>query len=135
MPPSEFTGYDELKSNSKVIGLDKKNNGIVLDKTPFYVESGGQIDDLGKISTKENSFDVVDVAKVDNKIIHVVENTDQLKKGTIVIAEVDEKRRWDIMRNHTATHFLHAALRKILGTHVMQANAGRLIRRAGSSQV
>ncbi len=123
MPPSEFTGYDELKSNSKVIGLDKKNNGIVLDKTPFYVESGGQIDDLGKISTKENSFDVVDVAKVDNKIIHVVENTDQLKKGTIVIAEVDEKRRWDIMRNHTATHFLHAALRKILGTHVMQAGS------------
>jgi len=125
MSPSEFTGYDELKSNSKVIGLkkDNKNNLVVLDKTPFYVESGGQSDDLGKISTKENSFDVINVAKVDNKIIHVVENTDLLQTGTEVIAEVDAKRRWDIMRNHTATHFFHAALRKILGAHVQQAGS------------
>ena len=123
--PSEFTGYDELKSNSKVIDLkqDNKNSLVVLDRTPFYVESGGQIDDLGKISTKENSLDVIDVAKVDNTIIHVVENTDLLKKGIDVIAEVDEKRRWNIMRNHTATHFLHAALRKVLGDHVHQAGS------------
>ena len=123
--PSKFTGYDELKSNSKVIGVKKesKNSLVVLDRTPFYVESGGQIDDLGQISTKENSVDVIDVAKVDNKIIHVVENSNLLKTGTEVIAGVDEKRRWDIMRNHTATHFLHSALRKILGTHVHQAGS------------
>jgi len=124
--PSEFTGYDELKSASKVTGLknENKNSLVVLDKSPFYVESGGQIDDLGRITTKNNSLEVVDVAKVDNNIIHVVENPEGvLSTGTEVLAEVDEKRRWDIMRNHTATHFLHSALRKILGTHVHQAGS------------
>ncbi len=124
---SVFTGYDELKSSSKIIG-HKKDNGkdlIILDKTPFYVEAGGQIDDLGVISVHSNSLPVVDVTKTDNKTIHVIDNEQNslIKPGDSVLALVDEKRRWDIMRNHTATHFLHAALRKILGTHVHQAGS------------
>jgi alanyl-tRNA synthetase len=124
---SEFTGYDELESKGKIVGY-KKDNGselVILDKTPFYVEAGGQIDDLGKLIVKGNPVVVVDVTKVDDKTIHIVEsnNTGIISTGIEVIAHVDEKRRWEIMRNHTATHFLHAALRKILGTHVHQAGS------------
>ena len=124
--PSKFTGYDELKSEAKVIGTkkDQKNELVILDRTPFYVESGGQIDDLGKIITNNNELKIIDVTRVDNNIIHVVENSNELlSNGTNVVAEVDEPRRWDIMRNHTATHFLHSALRKILGAHVHQAGS------------
>jgi len=123
----EFTGYDELKSDSKIIGHKKENGNdfLILDKTPFYVEAGGQIDDLGEIVIDKSKLKVLDVAKVDNKTIHVVENeqSSPVIPGTKVIAHVDEERRWDIMRNHSATHFLHAALRKILGTHVHQAGS------------
>ncbi len=124
---STFTGYDELKSNAKIIGHKKENGSdlIILDKTPFYVEAGGQIDDLGKIIVKSTPFIVLDVTKINNKTIHVLENENKkiIQPGEEVIANVDEKRRWDIMRNHTATHLLHAALRKILGTHVHQAGS------------
>ncbi|MCH7826860.1 MAG: alanine--tRNA ligase, partial [Bacteroidetes bacterium] len=122
-----FTGYDELKTKSKIIGLKKEdgNELIILDKTPFYVEAGGQIDDLGILIVEDNNYNVVDVAKIDNEIIHIIEtvNDSNLKLGTDTLAKVDEKRRWDIMRNHTATHFMHAALRQILGTHVHQAGS------------
>ncbi len=124
---SEFIGYDELKSNSKIIGHKKENGNdlIILNKTPFYVEAGGQIDDLGNLVIDKTPLNVIDVTKVDNNTIHVIENEKQkiIKPGEEVFAEVDEKRRWDIMRNHTATHFLHAAMRKILGTHVHQAGS------------
>lgn len=124
---TEFTGYTELKSTAKVIGIKIENDNelIILDKSPFYVESGGQIDDLGKLIFESNSFNVVDVFKVDNRIIHVMENDSKniLKPGTELIAEVDSNRRWDIMRNHSATHFLHKALRTIIGTHVQQAGS------------
>lgn len=125
--PVEFTGYDELKSEAKIIGLKKEGNSnlIVLDRTPFYVESGGQIDDIGKIIAPSTEIEIVDVAKVESAVIHISENSsaELLQPGMSVIAEVDEKRRWDIMRNHSATHFLHKALRTILGTHVQQAGS------------
>ena len=124
---SEFTGYDELRSQSKIIGRKKENGNdlIILDRTPFYVEAGGQIDDLGQLIVGQNALNIIDVTKIENKTIHVVENDidSQLIPGTEVIAQVDEIRRWDIMRNHSATHFLDAALRKILGTHVHQAGS------------
>ena len=124
---STFTGYDELKSNAKIIGHKKEDGSdlIILDKTPFYVEAGGQIDDLGKIIVETTPFNVLDVTKIDNRTIHVLENENQkiIQPGEEVIANVDENRRWDIMRNHTATHLLHAALRKVLGTHVHQAGS------------
>ena len=122
-----FTGYDELKSTSKIIGHKKENGNdlVILDKTPFYVEAGGQIDDLGNLITKNVKLPVVDVTKIEDKTVHVVENESStlLSVGLDAFAEVDENRRWDIMRNHTATHFMHSALRKILGTHVHQAGS------------
>lgn len=125
--PVEFTGYDELKSEAKIIGIKKEGNSnlIVLDRTPFYVEAGGQIDDVGKIIAPSTEIEIVDVAKVESAVIHISENStaELLQPGMSVIAEVDEKRRWDIMRNHSATHFLHKALRTILGTHVQQAGS------------
>jgi alanyl-tRNA synthetase len=124
---TEFTGYDELKSTAKVIGHKKERETdlIILDRSPFYVEAGGQIDDNGKIQLDKNKFDVVDVTKVDNKTIHIVQNVKEgiISDGKKVIVEIDSTRRWDIMRNHTATHFLHAALRKVLGDHVHQAGS------------
>ena len=131
---TEFTGYEELKSEAKIIGYKRENlpdgkaggnDLVILNKTPFYVEAGGQIDDLGYLILETTPLNVVDVTKVDNKTVHVLENEKNkpLAAGKKVLAQVDEKRRWDIMRNHTATHFLHAALRNILGTHVHQAGS------------
>ena len=124
---SEFTGYDELKSKAKIIGYkkDEENDLVILDRTPFYVEAGGQIDDRGQLIIEGKVLPVVDVTKIDNKTIHVIENDkkDLITPGREVIAQVDEKRRWDIMRNHSATHFLHAALRMVLGNHVHQAGS------------
>lgn len=125
--PTIFTGYDELKTKAKITGI--KNSGentlVILDKSPFYVESGGQVDDLGKLVLASESIDVIDVSKVDHQVIHVINsnNSKNLKIGSEVIAEVDEIRRWDIMRNHSVTHFLHKALRTVLGTHVQQAGS------------
>jgi alanyl-tRNA synthetase len=125
--PTVFTGYDELKTKAKIIGIKQNENNtlVILDKSPFYVESGGQVDDIGKLVIGENTYDVIDVTKIDSRIVHVVnsENNNLLKLGAEVIAEVDEIRRWDIMRNHSVTHFLHKALRTILGEHVHQAGS------------
>jgi alanyl-tRNA synthetase len=124
--PTIFTGYDELKTKSIISGvkLAGENTLVILDKSPFYVESGGQVGDTGKLTLGKESFPIVEVVKIDNQVIHVV-NADNklLKTGTEVIAEVDEERRWDIMRNHSVTHFLHKALRTVLGTHVHQAGS------------
>jgi alanyl-tRNA synthetase len=124
---SEFTGYDELQSKSKIIGYKKEDGKelIILSKTPFYVEAGGQVDDLGDVVIHGEKLNVIDLAKIDNKTIHIIENESSLSlnTGTEIIAEVDVKRRWEIMRNHSATHFMHAAMRKILGTHVQQAGS------------
>ena len=125
--PTEFTGYDELKTKSKITGLKRDSNSdlVILDKSPFYVEAGGQVDDAGLLIFGEAKFNVVDLLKVENKIIHVIENDSQkmLRNDINLIAKVDSKYRWDVMRNHSVTHFLHAALRKILGTHVHQAGS------------
>jgi alanyl-tRNA synthetase len=126
----EFVGYDKLKNRAEV--LEQKTidnyNVILLEKTPFYVEAGGQVSDTGKIKTlfNRNIFNVIDVQTVNNLIYHYIESAEPihtLTRGKTIIVEVDEKRRWDIMRNHSATHFLHAALRKILGDHVQQAGS------------
>ncbi len=125
--PTIFTGYDELQTKAKIIGIktDSENTFVILDKSPFYVESGGQTDDLGILVVDSKSYDVVDVTKIENQVIHVINsaNSSSLKIGTEVFAEVDETRRWDIMRNHSVTHFLHKALRTVLGTHVQQAGS------------
>lgn len=125
--PTQFLGYEQLESNAKIVGL--KNEGeqslIILDKTPFYPESGGQSSDIGTITIGSNKFEVIDLTKINGIIIHFVENKDNVKilPGTEVLAAVDRTRRWDIMRNHSATHLLHAALREVLGKHVQQSGS------------
>lgn len=122
-----FTGYDELKSNAVVTGIKNESGKcfVILDRSPFYVESGGQVDDLGKLIVNQIEIDIIDVAKINNQVIHVLENDKQIeiKTGMEVIVEVDSKRRWDIMRNHSVTHFLHKALREVLGQHVQQSGS------------
>ena len=125
--PTEFTGYDELQTKSKITGFkrDDHTDLVILNKSPFYVEAGGQVDDTGFLILEGNKFGVVDLLKVENKIIHVVENDSKknLKTDVELVAEVNSLYRWDVMRNHSVTHFLHASLRKILGTHVQQAGS------------
>ncbi|MBL1215762.1 MAG: alanine--tRNA ligase [Ignavibacteriae bacterium] len=124
---TEFTGYDELVSKSKIVGVKKdgKNTLLILDKSPFYVEAGGQISDTGKIKIDNQEFKIINVTKIDDKVIHVVENTGEinLTNGKGATVTVDKKRRWNIMRNHSVTHFLHAVLRSVLGSHVQQAGS------------
>jgi len=125
--PTQFTGYDELSTKSKVTGLKKENNAdlVILDKSPFYVESGGQVDDHGSLILGDDNFRVVDLLNVDDKIIHVIENDSKqiLQPDVELISEVNSRYRWDVMRNHSVTHFLHASLRKVLGTHVHQSGS------------
>ena len=100
---------------------------LILDKSPFYVEAGGQVDDTGKIFNGSVTVEVYSLYNHQDYYVHigkVVEGklTD-LKPGTPVTIEVDSERRWDIMRNHTATHLMHAALREVLGDHVKQSGS------------
>lgn len=124
---TEFTGYDELETRTGIRGVSKSGENLllVLDKTPFYAESGGQVDDQGSIIAGDENFEVIDLIKIENNIVHVLPDTGSslLIKGAEVTAEVDFVYRWDVMRNHSATHFLHAAMRKILGTHVQQSGS------------
>lgn len=125
LPATEFTGYEELATPAKTLAVKHESDKsiVILDKSPFYVEAGGQIDDLGELNIEEIAVNVIDVDKKNDIVLHIVEYKDSLQNGIDVLAKVDTKRRWDIMRNHSATHFLHSALRKILGTHVQQSGS------------
>ena len=120
--PTEFTGRAELTSVGRV--LYAADGRVVLDRTPFYAESGGQIGDTGEISCEATGtrVRVVDtVYGVPDLHVHVVEPIDgELRVGDDVTAMVDAERRAGIRRNHTATHILHWALREVLGDHVKQ---------------
>lgn len=124
---TEFTGYENLTSAASIQGvkIEGDTGYIILDKTPFYVEAGGQIDDTGVLKIAEYTLDVIDVAKIDGKTVHAVHNEmgALLEPGTELTAKVERNRRYEVMRNHSATHFMHSALRKILGTHVQQAGS------------
>ncbi|HAW3068729.1 TPA: alanine--tRNA ligase [Escherichia coli] len=129
---SEFKGYDHLELNGKVTALfvdgkavDAINAGqeavVVLDQTPFYAESGGQVGDKGELKGANFSFAVEDTQKYGQAIGHIGKlAAGSLKVGDAVQADVDETRRARIRLNHSATHLMHAALRQVLGTHVSQ---------------
>ena len=120
--PTEFTGRAELRTVGRV--LYAADGRVVLDRTPFYAESGGQIGDIGEISCDATGarVRVTDtVYGVPDLHVHIVEPVDgELRVGDEVAAVVDAERRAAIRRNHTATHILHWALREILGEHVKQ---------------
>ncbi|EEW2572886.1 alanine--tRNA ligase [Escherichia coli] len=129
---SEFKGYDHLELNGKVTALfvdgkavDAINAGqeavVMLDQTPFYAESGGQVGDKGELKGANFSFAVEDTQKYGQAIGHIGKlAAGSLKVGDAVQADVDEARRARIRLNHSATHLMHAALRQVLGTHVSQ---------------
>ena len=135
LPKTEFTGYDAFETDgAKVLAiidgddsLDSISEGefsLVLDKTPFYAESGGQVGDVGIITGGDAAVTVLDTKKTDGVYIHfcrMVNGT--LKKGDTVRAEINETKRVATMRNHSAAHLLQAALRTVLGKHVEQAGS------------
>ncbi len=129
---TEFLGYDLTKNTSKIIALYKDNEKVevlntgetgivIMSSTPFYAESGGQVGDIGTLSNSSNLFTVSDTQKNEKANLHFgfVQNG-AFKLGDNVEASVDIERRKAICLNHTATHLMHASLRKILGKHVTQ---------------
>jgi alanyl-tRNA synthetase len=130
---TSFVGYDQLAFDSKVIALYKDgapvqelkagDNGIVvLDTTPFYAESGGQVGDQGVIQSASAKFAVEDTLKIQADVFgqHGVLGSGTLKVGDAVSAQVDTEKRGRTIRNHSATHLMHKALREVLGGHVAQ---------------
>ena len=122
---NEFIGYEELESRTKVVKYRKvKAKGkeayqLVLEVTPFYAESGGQVGDTGELIIKGEKFIVTDTKKDNDLIIHFTEKIPADLSGE-VIARVDALKRKHTELHHSATHLVHAALRKVLGTHVTQ---------------
>ena len=127
---SEFVGYETLTAVSKVtryrvLGMGEAE--LVLDTTPFYAESGGQVADSGKLEGKNDAgavrMEMLHVRKDGDAIVHRVRLTGGALPVTEVKAQVDAVKRAATRRNHTATHLLHAALRRVLGSHVLQAGS------------
>ena len=121
----QFTGYDSTSGDAQILRMrevkqqQKKLYQIVLDKTPFYAESGGQTGDTGILNIGGETLQVLDTRKENDLIIHFT-NKLPAAPGGVVHAEIDAGRRSETARNHSATHLLHAALRRILGDHVQQ---------------
>jgi alanyl-tRNA synthetase len=120
-----FVGYDDLNINTqvtryrKVSGKGKEQYQLVLARTPFYAESGGQVGDTGVLDFGGEQIEVTDTKKENDLVIHFT-NKLPSDPGAVANARVDAERRLNIMYNHTATHLLHAALRMVLGKHVAQ---------------
>ncbi|TDF38583.1 alanine--tRNA ligase [Alteromonadaceae bacterium M269] len=128
---SEFTGYDNEAGNTTIVELFKGSEAtnllsqgeegiVVLNSTPFYAESGGQVGDTGKLTLENGYFEVKDTVKLGNAIAHIGVAHTTLNVGDAVQANIDSERRASIKLNHSATHLMHAALRKVLGEHVTQ---------------
>ncbi len=133
---TEFVGYSEntadakllyIIKNDEVVKAAKEGEGVtvILDKTPFYAESGGQVGDKGIIESKNAKIKVEDCKKIeDGKYLHIgVVEKGHIETGEVVKAAIDVKRRMSIARNHTTTHLLQKALTNVLGTHVHQAGS------------
>lgn len=137
--PTRFVGYDTVKTASaRVLALVMNQQPVdyvepgqeadlVLDETPFYAEAGGQVGDRGAILALETNEKLADVkttyTPVSGLTVHHILALAPIAAGERVCAQVDESLRWATMRNHTATHLIHAALRKVLGPHVKQAGS------------
>jgi alanyl-tRNA synthetase len=129
---SDFTGYERVSDAATVVTLLRGSDQVsalrageqgqaILDRTPFYAESGGQVGDVGMLAGAQGRFEVTDTQKAGSAYAHIGRVVSgELKVGDRVEAQVDAVRRRATMLNHSATHLLHAALRKVLGTHVTQ---------------
>ena len=134
LPKTEFTGYTDYRTEAKVVAIlvndesvDTVNEGdctVILDKTPFYGEGGGQVGDTGTIYADNLLLNVYDTKKIDGVYIHLCTVANgSLNVGDTVTADITDARRDAIKRNHSAAHLLQAALRQVLGTHVEQAGS------------
>ena len=122
LPATKFLGYEKTEATGKL--LKSAEPLLIFDQTPFYAESGGQIGDTGEILGKNFKAKVLDTQFIDKCVAHKVQILEgQSKEGETYTLKVDAERRADIMKNHTATHLLHAALRKVLGDHVKQSGS------------
>jgi alanyl-tRNA synthetase len=141
LQPTDFLGYEHMECQCQAIALFDSNylrtksltgdGYVLLDRTPFYAQSGGQTGDTGRLTFENGSADVLDcTAPAAKRHLHAVRVSGALTEGTALCASVDPDRRRRTQAHHTATHLLHAALREILGTHIKQAgslvNADRL---------
>ena len=134
LPKTEFTGYTEMRSPAKILAIlvddgsvESVSEGdctVVLDRTPFYGEGGGQIGDTGTIYDSDRLLNVYDTKKSDGVYIHLCTVVSgEFRVGDSVTADINDLRRKAIMRNHSAAHLLQAALRRVLGDHVEQAGS------------
>ncbi|MEI7471539.1 MAG: alanine--tRNA ligase [Chitinophagaceae bacterium] len=125
MASSKFVGYDSVETKSKIVkyrkvsGKGKELYQLVLDTTPFYAESGGQVGDTGSLKLGNESIQIVDTKKENDLIIHFAEKIPADLSGEL-IATINNERRKEITVHHSVTHLMHAALRKVLGNHVAQ---------------
>lgn len=133
---SEFVGYDQVAVEAKVAAIIQNGElvteaqegeevQVILDKTPFYAESGGQIADIGTMASESVKVDVLDVQKAPNgqNLHRVTVTAGTLTADSHIVASVNQENRIHITKNHTATHLLHQALKDVLGTHVNQAGS------------
>jgi alanyl-tRNA synthetase len=139
--PTRFVGYQQLTAVSQVLALAgaREHAGphglvselavgdrglVIVDETPFYAEGGGQVGDTGQLTAPGAAASVLDTQNADGRFVHLVEVTaGVVRPGDTVELAVDAARRRSVMRNHSATHLLHAALRQVLGEHVRQAGS------------
>jgi len=123
--PSRFVGYERLSIQTSVSALEREDGRVLakLEESPFYPEGGGQVADSGLLRWEGGEAKVADVYRVGEDQALALEASDGPEPGSVVEAEVDHFSRHATMRNHTATHLLHAALREELGTHVRQAGS------------
>ncbi|HRP01806.1 MAG TPA: alanine--tRNA ligase [Candidatus Kapabacteria bacterium] len=117
---SQFVGYDIFQTQANILFI--QDNLLVCDITPFYSESGGQVSDTGKIVIDGTSYEVIDVKKNGQAIFHLLDRNVETN-SQVAYLEIDYSRRKRIMRNHSATHLLHEALRTVLGNHIKQAGS------------
>ena len=122
---STFLGYDNYSLTTKIHSFNRDETGrwmLVLQQTPFYAESGGQVGDKGQITGSAGTWKVVDVQKDGDRIVHIAVGDAQPGKGEVT-ADVERETRIPTTYNHTATHLMHRALKKVLGDHVNQAGS------------
>ena len=123
--PTNFVGYTDLTCEShilrfrEVVAKKKTHFEIVLDKTPFYAEMGGEVGDTGILTSENETIKIINTVKENNLVIHITEQLPQNPEVAFT-ATVDAQRRQRIANNHSATHLMHAALRQVLGSHVEQ---------------
>lgn len=118
---SVFVGYDQMEALTRIIAYrqGKNHRAVILEQTPFYAESGGQVADTGTITNDTDTMRVLDVQKGEQGYVHYVDELPSDLSGKWR-AEINKERRREIMKHHSATHLMHAALRKVLGNHVTQ---------------